>query len=126
MVHHFLKTYIISPSFHSTSSSILKNKLTMVCDNCSGQNKNNTLICLANWLTEAGYFGEVAVSFLIKGHMKNLCDHLFNLLKTDYYHLNLYTKETTITQLNNSPYITMVNVTPNFFDYNSYFDTFYK
>ena len=34
-------------------------ELNIIFDNCSGQNKNNTVIRLAGWLNEMNYFKEV-------------------------------------------------------------------
>jgi hypothetical protein len=42
-------------------------KLTAFCDNCTGQNKNNTVIRMAAYLVESGYFAEVSIVFLIVG-----------------------------------------------------------
>ena len=46
--------------------------LSIFCDNCSGQNKNNTVLRMAAYLVECGYFKEVEVVFLIIGHIKML------------------------------------------------------
>ncbi len=61
-------------------------ELNIVFDNCTGQNKNNTVLKLAMWLKEMGYFMRVNFVFLIVGHTKNACDCLFNSLK---HHLQL-------------------------------------
>ena len=58
--------------------------LNIVFDNCSGQNKNNTVLKLLVWLAEMGYFQKVNFVFLIVGHTKNSADRLFNALKIDY------------------------------------------
>eukprot|EP00536_Pseudo-nitzschia_multiseries_P015251 jgi/Psemu1/41809/gm1.41809_g len=50
-------------------------KLTVLMDNCGGQNKNNHVLHQANLLVEAGYFKK------------------FNLMKRDYQNQNLYTLE---------------------------------
>ncbi len=59
-------------------------ELNIIFDNCSGQNKNNTVLKLALWLKEMGYFKQVNFIFLIVGHRRNACNHLFNLLKHEY------------------------------------------
>ncbi len=38
-------------------------ELNIVFDNCSGQNKNNTVLLLLVWLTEMGYFKKVNFVF---------------------------------------------------------------
>ena len=68
-------------------------ELVIVFDNCSGQNKNNTVLKLMCWLVEVGYFKKVQFVFLIAGHTKNACDHLFNMLKTSYRQQNLFTMD---------------------------------
>ena len=69
----------------------LGGKLTLIFDNCPGQNKNNHVLRLANYLVELGYFKEVYNIFYVRGHTKNACDRLFNLLKIRYHKRNVYT-----------------------------------
>ncbi len=59
-------------------------ELNVIFDNCSGQNKNNTVLKLAIWLKEMRYFKRISFVFLIVGHTKNACDRLFNSLKHEY------------------------------------------
>ena len=59
-------------------------ELTIVFDNCSGQNKNNTVLNMVPYLVEMKYFLKVQFVFLVVGHTKNACDHLFNALKKVY------------------------------------------
>ena len=59
-------------------------ELNIIFDNCSGQNKNNTVIRLAGWLNEMNYFKEVNFIFLVVGHTKNAADRLFHCLKQEY------------------------------------------
>ncbi len=56
-------------------------RLSIVMDNCGGQNKNNFVLCVALWLVELKYFKSVEFIFYIRGHTKNACDRLFNQLK---------------------------------------------
>jgi hypothetical protein len=56
-----------------------------------GQNKNNTVLRLAAWLTAMGYFKEVNFIFLVAGHTKSAADRLFNTLKNEYRKQNLFT-----------------------------------
>ena len=58
--------------------------LTIVFDNCSGQNKNNKIIKMLCYLVEMGYFKQVNFIFLLVGHTKNAADRLFNILKYSY------------------------------------------
>jgi hypothetical protein len=58
-----------------------KGELVIVFDNCSGQNKNNTVMKLLVYLNEVSYFKRVTFVFSIVGHTKNAADQLFNMLK---------------------------------------------
>ena len=46
--------------------------LHIVFDNCSGQNKNNMVLCLVPYLVDMGFFREVHFIFLVIGHTKNV------------------------------------------------------
>ncbi len=48
-------------------------KLNIVFDNCSGQNKNNTVLKLVPYLVEMGYLKKVNFIFLVVGHTKKRC-----------------------------------------------------
>jgi flavodoxin len=65
--------------------------LTIIADNCSGQNKNNTVLRLPLWLVERGFFCESTVLFLIRGHTKNACDRMFNIMKKLYHKTDTFT-----------------------------------
>ncbi len=57
-------------------------ELSIVFDNCSGQNKIKTVLKLVVWLQEAANFAWVNFIFLIVRHTKNSAeDCLFNSLK---------------------------------------------
>jgi hypothetical protein len=65
--------------------------LSIVMDNCGGQNKNRMVLHLALYLVEVGFFQTVKLFFLVRGHTKNPCDCMFNTLKKDYHQSNCYT-----------------------------------
>jgi uncharacterized protein YnzC (UPF0291/DUF896 family) len=98
-------------------------ELNIIFDNCSGQNKNNTVLKLAMLLKAAGYFSSVNFIFLIVGHTKNAADRLFNSLKHEYRKKNLYTMEELIKSLGVSDYVTVVPTTAE--DFHNY-DAFLK
>ena len=102
-------------------------ELNIIFDNCTGQNKNNTVLKLAMWLKEMGYFMQVNFVFLIVGHTKNACDRLFNSLKHQYRQINTYTMDELIESLRWSQKIT-VNRTENgdFLDYDALFKVAYN
>jgi hypothetical protein len=66
-------------------------ELSIVMDNCGGQNKNRMVLRLALYLVEVGFFETVNLLFLVRGHTKNPCDRMFNTLKKDYHRSNCYT-----------------------------------
>jgi hypothetical protein len=82
-------------------------ELNIIFDNCSGQNKNNTVLKLAAWLMAMNYFKEVNFTFLIVGHTKNAADRLFNSLKTEYRLQNLFTFQDLSEALNRSQMVTV-------------------
>jgi hypothetical protein len=74
-------------------------ELNIIFGNFSGQNKNYTVLKLALWLKEMGYFKQVNFVFLIVGHTKNACNCLFNLLKHKYQKRNTFTMDKLIDAL---------------------------
>jgi len=101
-------------------------ELVIVFDNCSGQNKNNTLLKLLVYLVECGYFKDVWFVFLIVGHTKNAADRLFNLLKIRYRQKNIYTMPVLLEQLGDSDFVTIdPSAEPDFNDWDSFLNNFY-
>ena len=49
-------------------------ELTIIMDNCGGQNKNRMVLCLALLLVELNLWKRVNCLFLVAGHTKNACD----------------------------------------------------
>ena len=68
-------------------------ELNIIFDNCSGQNKNNTVLKLPVWLKAKGYFKNVNFIFRIDDHTKNAADSLFNSIKHEYRKKSLFTME---------------------------------
>ena len=66
-------------------------RLSIVMDNCGGQNKNKYVLRLALYLVELNYFKVVELIFYIRGHTKNACDRLFNQLKKRWHKQQVYT-----------------------------------
>ena len=69
-------------------------------DNCGGQNKNGTVLKLAAYFAECEWFEKVNFVFLIKGHTKNACDRMFNLLKIKWHNLNVCSLKQALDVLN--------------------------
>ena len=107
-----------------------KNKykeLVILADNCGGQNKNRCLIRYLLWLVESGYLSTTKLIFLIKGHTKNKCDRLFNLLKSIYRRVDLYSFKESAAILNlSSKDISVIPMSPkDFFDVNRWLSQYY-
>jgi hypothetical protein len=102
-------------------------ELNIVFDNCSGQNKNNTVLKLAAWLMAMGYFKSVQFIFLVVRHTKNAADHLFNSLKHEYRKQNLFTFDELARTLDQSATVTVHRTVANdFFDYDKLLDGIYR
>ena len=67
--------------------------LVLIADNCSGQNKNKTMMKFFLWLAETGFVKQATLLFLIKGHTKNKCERFYNLVKRTYHNKNIYCEE---------------------------------
>jgi hypothetical protein len=65
-------------------------ELTIIADNCGGQNKNNFLLRYIVYLVERKFYKKVRVLFLVAGHTKNHCDRHFNLMKVRYRKSNVF------------------------------------
>ena len=84
-------------------------KLCIIADNCGGQNKNNTVLRLAGWLVDMGYFASVVFIFLVRGHTKNCCDRSFNLLKNTFHNKDLFTCDDVLENFSTNPHCTVVD-----------------
>jgi hypothetical protein len=101
-------------------------ELSIVFNNCSGENKNNTVLRLAAWLMAIGYFKEVNFIFPVVGHTKNAADCLFNTLKNKYHKQNLFTFQGLVETLNKSLMVTIHSANPeDFLDYNKLMSSLY-
>jgi hypothetical protein len=102
-------------------------QLTIILDNCGGQNKNNFVLRLAPWLVECKLFKKVEIIFYVRGHTKNACDRLFNQLKLRYHRHQTYTMRQLVDLLNTSLNITFKETSAeDFMDYGAMLDKFYK
>ena len=66
-------------------------KLSIVFDNCPGQNKNRIVLRFAAWMLEKKLYSEIEIVFLICGHTKNICDRMFAALKRKFHFQNIMT-----------------------------------
>ena len=82
--------------------------LTMVFDNCGGQNKNRIVLRYALYLVGKRIFKSVKLVFLVCGHTKNVCDCMFKELKQKFHHKNVYTMSQLVTVLDYSPLVHVI------------------
>ena len=101
--------------------------LTLVFDNCGGQNKNRMVLRYLLYLVESNVFKTVEAVFLVAGHTKNVCDRLFKELKRGFHYKNVYTMNQLMSVCNISGSITPIQCTSNnFFDWDTYLDRIYS
>ena len=91
------------------------NEINFVFDNCSGQNKNRMVLQMLFFMVKLGICRTARAIFLIKGHTKNYCDRMFNLLKQEYRRCNCYTPGELIKIMNKHPQVTAVAIEANDF-----------
>lgn len=71
-------------------------------DNCTGQNKNNTMLQYLLWRTLTDLHSEVTISFLVVGHTKFAPDWCFGLFKRLYRRTNVGSLKDVAQVVNNS------------------------
>ncbi len=103
------------------------NELNIIFDNCSCQNKNNTVLKLPAWLMAMGYFKEIHFMLLVVGHAKNLADRLFNLLRQEYRKQNLFIFDKLVRALDKSLLLTIhPTMAEDFLNYSKLLDSLYR
>jgi hypothetical protein len=100
--------------------------LTIVMDNCGGQNKNRMVLRTALFLVECGYFSSVLLLFLVRGHTKNNCDRLFNLLKDHFHKQNVYSYPQLLDVLKGEHKTILETQEGEFQDWDAFLDRWYK
>lgn len=79
------------------------------------------------WLVEVRCFPRIQLVFLAKGHTKNACDRLSNLLKLSYHHCNVYTYDILIDKVQENEFITAHKVeSSEMFDFLKWQDIYYR
>ena len=125
MLVHYLKTNVLS-KHQLDHHNIPKEELNLIMDNCGGQNKNGVIIKLGAYMVEKGWFKRVNLVFLIKGHTKNTCDRMFNLLKKRWHHSNVFSFEQSLDILNSMDQVNAIDASELHFDYNELLSKFYR
>lgn len=100
--------------------------LTIVMDNCGGQNKNRMVLRSALFLVECGYFSSVLLLFLVRGHTKNNCDRLFNLLKLHFHDQNVYSYPQLLKVLEGEHKTILETEEGDFQDWDTFLDQWYR
>jgi len=93
--------------------------ITFIFDNCGGQNKNRMVLRLLFLLVKMGVASVARAAFLVRGHTKNDCDRLFNVMKKEYRNNNIYTPDDLVKSLQH-PQVEPVHVDADaFFDWDA-------
>ena len=100
-------------------------ELNLFFDNCGGQNKNRMVFRLLFFIVKRKIALKASAIFLIRGHTKNDCDRIFNLMKRDYRKINIYTPTQMYEALNQSPQVSAIPV-DSFKDWNKLQDVYIK
>jgi len=85
-----LKLSGLLPEDSSSRPTTAAKEINFVFDNCGGQNKNRMVLRLLPLLVKRGICKIARAIFLVRGHTKNDCDRLFNLMKKLYRVSNIY------------------------------------
>ena len=102
-------------------------ELNFIFDNCSGQNKNRMVLRFMLWLVQMNVCLTARAIFLIRGHTKNDCDRMFNLMKQQYRKSNSYTPDDCITLLNKHDDVNAYHFKTEWFgDWDTYLDKFVR
>jgi hypothetical protein len=88
------------------------NEINLVFDNCAGQNKNRMVYRMLFFMVKLKVCHVARAIFLIKGHTKNDCDRMFNLMKYDYRKVNCYSPPELIEIVNRHPQVSAVPMNP--------------
>jgi hypothetical protein len=81
------------------------NEINLVFDNCAGQNKNRMVYCMLFFMVKLKVCRVARAIFLVKGHTKNDCDRMFNLMKYDYRKVDCYSPPELIEIANQHPHL---------------------
>ena len=100
--------------------------ISILVDNCGGQNKNNVIIHFLNMIKEGGFFRTDALNLYIKGHTKNCLGCAFNSLKLLYQKQNFFTFEKCCEILNGINNVEIILIFhENFFDMELFLNDIY-
>ena len=121
-----LKMSGLIPQDNSRPATAAK-EINLVMDNCGGQNKNNMVLRMLLFLVKLGVCKVARAIFLVRGHTKNDCDRLFNLMKKIYRKIDCFSQAELIKAVGSHEDVTPVEVLDGeFFDFNRVEDVYFK
>jgi hypothetical protein len=85
-----------------TTTGQMVQEINFIMDNCGGQNKNRMVLRMLFVLVKLKLCFKARMVFLVKGHTKNDCDRMFNLMKMKYRNTNCYTPKQLLEFVENS------------------------
>ena len=89
-------------------NGVTANEINLVFDNCAGQNKNRMVYRMLFFMVKLKVCKVARAIFLVKGHTKNDCDRMFNLMKYDYRKVDCFTPPELIDIANRHPHVTAI------------------
>jgi hypothetical protein len=111
----------------NTKPATVAKEINIVMDNCGGQNKNNMVLRMLILLVKLGVCKVARAIFLVRGHTKNDCDRLFNLMKQIYRKSDCFSEEELLQAVGKHADVTPVRVLEGeFFDFNRVEDIYMK
>jgi hypothetical protein len=100
-------------------------EIVFVFDNCTGQNKNNNVLRQLFLLAKLNFAKDIRCIFLERGHTKNDCDRMFNLMKIQYRKSNVYTPEQLYRHIDTNKNVDCVPIADSdFLDWGKYQDRY--
>ena len=113
-----LKILGLIPDDNSRPATAAK-EINLLMDNCGGQNKNNMVLRMLLFLVKLGVCKVARAIFLVRGHTKNDCDRLFNLMKKIYRKSDCFSQEELLQAIGTHADVNPVPVAEGeFFDFN--------
>ena len=99
LLHHYFETYC-----YGDKSGVL------TADNCSGQNKNRTIVGYLAWRCIVGPHCCITYCFMLAGHTRCLVDGCFGLLKQIFRRSDCYSMAQLATTVNESATINVAQL----------------
>jgi hypothetical protein len=85
-------------------------EINLVFDNCTSQNKNRMVTRFLFFIVKLRICKVARAIFLVKGHTKNDCDRMFNLMKYDYRKVNCFTPTDLLSIVNRHPQVNAIPI----------------